>query len=149
MKRWRLVAFLALFVRSDLLVHYLFDSNYDTIVEDRSGNLNVGQKFDISTSGVVNTPYGLYLNNQYLKLPNNLYDNTFPYTTSFTMTLFFRLLSNSNPTQTIFHFNTGFGHGVHLYRSYTGSPITPLKLMITAGSDITYTTPTTYNESEF
>jgi hypothetical protein len=119
-------------------VHNLLDTNYNVVVPDSSGNSNVAQKTAPGGAGTVFTPYGLYLSSDFLKLPNNLYDNTFPYTTTFTMTIFFRLLSSANTDEIVYHFNTGFGHGVKLYRSDGGSTSAPFILMLTSG----LTTPT-------
>jgi hypothetical protein len=131
-----------------LLVHNLLDTNYNAIVADRSGNSNFAQKTAPGGTETVFTPYGLYLRYDFLKLPNNLYDSVFPYTTTFTMTIYFRLLSSTNPTETIYFFNTGFSHGVHLYRSDGGSTSAPFNLMLTSGSDYTDTTPTSFEESK-
>jgi hypothetical protein len=73
---WRLLALCALLVQSTTKIKYLFTYNYDTQVQDLSGNGNHGEKPASGTSGAVNTPYGLYLDKQSVQLPPNSYAGT-------------------------------------------------------------------------
>jgi hypothetical protein len=57
-------------------IRYNFSNNYDTMVDDLSGNSNHGEKPAIGTATAVNTPYGLYLDGTTVKLPVNTYRET-------------------------------------------------------------------------
>jgi hypothetical protein len=94
---WRLLALCALLVQSTTKIKYLFTYNYDTQVEDLSGNGNHGEKPASGTSTAVNTPYGLYLDDQSVKLPPNSYagagvNNVIALSQDFSISMFLRYL---------------------------------------------------------
>jgi hypothetical protein len=60
-------------VQSTTKIKYLFTHNYNTLVQDLSGNGNHGEKQASVSSTTVNTPYGLYLNLATLLLPPNVH----------------------------------------------------------------------------
>jgi hypothetical protein len=99
----KLLLLCALLVQSTTKIKYLFTYNYDTLVQDLSGNGNHGKKPASGSSTAVNTPYGLYLDKKSVTLPPNAYggigtSNALTSSQSFASSQFIRYLPGNSGT---------------------------------------------------
>jgi hypothetical protein len=93
-----LTLFLSLHLAScSTKILYDFATNYNTQIDDSSGNSNHGQKVAIGSATTVNTPYGLYLKGSTVDLPPNSYagsgtSNVLNSSDDFSMAVFLRFI---------------------------------------------------------
>jgi hypothetical protein len=93
---------LTLFLRLHLAscatkILYDFTNNYNTQIDDSSGNSNHGKKVAIGSATTVNTAYGLFLQGSVVTLPPNTYagsgtSNVLNNSNDFSMSVFMRFL---------------------------------------------------------
>jgi hypothetical protein len=151
-----LTGFLRLHLTSCSKILYDFTINYNTQVNDSSGNSNHGLKTAIGSATSVNTPYGLYLQGDEVGLPPNTYagsgiSNVVNSSDDFSMSVFVRFLQGKNGkhARPIVTFKSGKTTRLQLQQPAALNTAAPVfELTVDLGGTVTTLTSATYTLSK-
>jgi hypothetical protein len=146
----KLLLLCTLLVQSTTKIKYLFTNNYNTQVQYLSGNANHGTKQAIGSSTTVNTPYGLYLDQQVLYIPPNTValNEVINSSEDFSLSMFVRYLPGltGNIERGLFTFaNSSASHVVQLKQQAAVATAAPVSVLsVNFGAAVTLVTSSTY-----
>jgi hypothetical protein len=146
----KLLLLCVLLAQSATKIKYLFTYNYNTLIEDLSGNGNHGTKLTSGSSTTVNTPSGLYFDCNAVYIPPNIYalNDVVNASEDFSLSMFVRYLpgKTGNLNRGLFTFqNSDASHNVQLAQKTALETAAPaFNLLANYGATVTQVTSSTY-----